>query len=48
MVLWPQFEELSAASTANLSDISEKMIREELHGGTGEADGVDEPRKIGR
>lgn len=47
-VLWPQFEELSAALTAYLADITEKVIREEMHGETGEADEVDEPRRIGR
>jgi hypothetical protein len=47
-VLWPEFEELSAALTAYLSEITEKVIREEVHGETGEADEVDEPRQIGR
>ena len=46
-VLWPEFEELSAALTAYLSEITEKVIREEVHGETGEADEVDEPRRIG-
>ena len=47
-VLWPEFEELSAALTTYLSEITEKVIREEVHGETGEADEVDEPRRIGR
>ena len=47
-VLWPEFEELSDALTAYLSEITEKLIREEVHGETGEADEVDEPRRIGR
>ena len=47
-VLWPEFEELSAALTAYLSEITEKVIREEVHGETGEAEEVDEPRRIGR
>ncbi len=47
-VLWPEFEELSAALTAYLSEITEKVIREEVHGETGEADEVDETRRIGR
>jgi hypothetical protein len=47
-VLWPEFEELSAALTAYLSEITEKVIREEVHGETGEADEVDEPRRIQR
>ena len=47
-VLWPEFEELSTALTAYLSEITETVIREEVHGETGEADEVDEPRRIGR
>ncbi len=47
-VLWPEFEELSAALTVYLSEITEKVIREEVHGETGEAEEVDEPRRIGR
>lgn len=45
-VLWPEFEELSAALTAYLSQITEKVIREEVHGETGEAEEVDQPRRI--
>ena len=47
-VLWPEFEELDAALTAYLSEITDKVIREEVHGETGEADEVDEPRRIDR
>ncbi len=47
-VLWPEFEELSAALTAYLSEITERVIREEVHSETGDADEVDEPRRIGR
>ena len=47
-VLWPEFEELSTALIAYLSEITEEVIREEVHGETGEADEVDEPRRIGR
>jgi hypothetical protein len=47
-VLWPGFEELSAALTAHLSEITEKVIREEVHGETGEAEEVDQPRRIAR
>ena len=45
-VLWPEFQELSAALTAYLSEITEKVIREEVHGETGEAEEVDEPARI--
>ncbi len=47
-VLWPEFEELSTALTAYLSEITEKVIREEVHGETGDADEVDEMPRIGR
>lgn len=47
-VLWPEFEELSAALTAYLSQITDKVIREEVHGETGEAEEVDQPKRIGR
>ena len=47
-VLWAEFQELNAALIAYLSEITEKVIREEVHGETGEAEEVDEPRRIGR
>ena len=47
-VLWPEFHELNAALIAYLSEITEKVIREEVHKETGEAEEVDEPTKIGR
>ena len=47
-VLWPEFEELSAALIDYLSEITEKVIREEVHRETGEAEEIDEPARIGR
>jgi hypothetical protein len=47
-VLWAEFRELNAALIAYLSEITEKVIREEVHGETGEAEEVDEPLRIGR
>lgn len=47
-VLWPEFQELSAALVAYLSEITEKVIREEVHRETGEAEEIDEPARIGR
>ena len=47
-VLWPEFQELNAALISYLSEITEKIIREEVHRETGEAEEVDEPLKIGR
>jgi hypothetical protein len=46
--LWPEFQELNAALEAYLSEITEKVIREEVHGETGEAEEVDAPTRIGR
>ena len=47
-VLWPEFQELNAALVAYLSEITEKVIREEVHRETGEADEIEEPARIGR
>ena len=47
-VLWPEFEELNVALTAYLSEITEKVIREEVHGETGDADEVEEAPRIGQ
>ncbi len=47
-LLWPEFEALDAALAAYLSGVTERVIREEVHGETGEADEVDEPHQIGR
>ena len=45
-VLWPEFEELSDALTAHLLDITEKIIREEVHEATQDAEEVEEPRRL--
>ena len=47
-VLWPEFQELNAALVAYLSDVTERVIREEVHRETGEAEEVDERPQIGR
>lgn len=44
--LWPQFVEIDTALTAFLDDITDKVIREEVHGEAGEADEVSEPKTI--
>ena len=46
-VLWPEFQELNAALIAYL-EITENVIREEVHGETGDAEELDEPARIGR
>jgi hypothetical protein len=45
--LWPEFQELNAALVAYLSEITEKVIREEVHGETSEAEEVAEPTRVG-
>ncbi len=45
-VLWPEFEELSDALTSHLFAITEKIIREEVHAATGDAEEVEEPRRL--
>jgi len=37
-VLWPEFQELSSVLSAYLSQITEQIIREEVHGDTGDAE----------
>ena len=45
-MLWPEFEELSDALTAHLLEITEKIIREEVHASTDDAEEVEEPRRL--
>ena len=47
-VLWPEFQELNSALTAYLAEITENLIREEVHGEMQEAEEVDEPKRLGR
>jgi hypothetical protein len=47
-VLWPEFQELNSALVAYLSEITEKVIREEVHRETGDAEEIDEPPRLGR
>jgi len=47
-VLWPEFQELNTALTDYLSEITDRVIREEVHGETSDADEVDEASRIGR
>jgi Autotransporter beta-domain len=47
-VLWPEFQDLSAALSAYLSEITEKLIREEVHGETADAEERDEPKQLTR
>jgi hypothetical protein len=45
-VLWPEFEQLSAALTGYLAEVTERIIREEVHGETGEAEERSEPGRL--
>lgn len=45
-ILWPEFEELSSALTQHLSEITETIIREEVHETTRDADEVEDPRQL--
>jgi hypothetical protein len=47
-VLWPEFRELSGALSAYLAEITEKLIREEVHGETADAEEREEPRRLSR
>ena len=47
-VLWPEFQEINAALTEYLAEVTDKVIRDEVYGDTGDADEVPEPAKIGR
>ena len=46
VTLWPEFEELSRALTSHLNDITKKIIREEVHEATQDADEINEPRQL--
>jgi hypothetical protein len=45
-VLWPEFEQLNAALAAYLAEVTERIIREEVHGETGEAEERAEPSRL--
>jgi hypothetical protein len=45
-VLWPEFQELSRALLAYLSEITDQIIRQEVYRETGEAPERDEPPQI--
>ena len=47
-VLWPEFRELSGALATYLAEITEKLIREEVHGDTHEAEERDEAGMLPR
>ena len=46
MTLWPEFEELSRALTTHLNDITRKIIHDEVHEATEDAEEISEPRQL--
>ena len=44
--LWPEFEDLSQALTAHLHEITRKIIQEEVHGSTQDAEEINQPRRL--
>jgi len=47
-VLWPEFQQINAALAAYLSEVTDRVIRDEVFREAGEAEEVQEPAKIGR
>ncbi len=47
-VLWPEFQQLDEALAVHLSEITDRIIREEVFKDVGDADEVAEPLKIGK
>lgn len=45
--LWPEFQDLNQALSEYLSDITDKIIREEVFGETGDAEEVQAPARLG-
>lgn len=44
--LWPEFEDLSQALTAHLDEITRKIIQEEVHEATQDAEEFSDPRRL--
>ena len=47
-VLWPEFQEINAALAEYLSEMTEKIIREEVYGDTKDAEEIQEPGLLGQ
>jgi hypothetical protein len=46
-VLWPEFEALNEALVGYLAEMTARIIRDEVHGETGDAEERAEPRRSG-
>ena len=44
--LWPEFQALNSALSSYLADITDRLIREEVHADTADAEERQEPRQI--
>jgi hypothetical protein len=47
-VLWPEFQQLDAALSSYLAEVTENVIREAIHGDSGDAETMSEPPRIGK
>ena len=45
-VLWPEFQQINAALSEYLAEVTERIIREEVFGDAGEAEEVREPARL--
>ena len=45
-VLWPEFQQLEEALTRYLADVTDRIIREEVHGEGGEVDERVDPMQL--
>ena len=45
-VLWPEFEQLNEALRSYLAEVTARILREEVHGETAEAEERAEPRRL--
>lgn len=44
--LWPEFQEINRELARYLDEVTERIIREEVHGETADAEERDEPRRL--
>jgi hypothetical protein len=46
-VLWPELEALNEALVGYLAEVTARIIRDEVHGETGDAEERADPRRLG-
>lgn len=47
-VLWPEFQQLDAVLSSYLAEVTDTVIREAIHGESGDAETMAEPPRIGK